>query len=42
MLRRGPLAMATRALRPIFASSFPPGMTQEDMSEAPTPLGKYE
>jgi len=47
MLRpsRGPLAIALLTLRLVglmFASNFSPDTTQEDMSEAPEPLGKYE
>jgi hypothetical protein len=43
---RGPLAIAIRTLTLVrlvmFVSNFSPDMTQENMSEAPALLGKYE
>ena len=44
MLRHGPLAIAILTLRLVrfmFASNFTPDTMQEDMSEAPVPLGSY-
>jgi len=45
MLRHEPLAIAIltlRLVRSMFASNFSPDTTQEDMSEAPVPLGTYD